>query len=255
MYLNYFLCFMLFNERAIIRLETVDSTNNYAANLVRLSLPPEGTVITAQEQTFGKGQRNSDWESLSGENLLCSVVLYPKFLRAENQFTLSQTIAVALREIFEHEMETEAFIKWPNDIIVNDKKIAGILIENTLSNQRLSSSIIGIGINVNQTSFDTLKATSMKRVTGKFHDVEALLLFLIHSIEKYYFKLQTVGSTEITQMYNEHLYKLNRLSDFVFENRQIKATITGVDISGKLKLKNEDGQQFSCDLKEISMIL
>ena len=255
MRLNYLLCAMLFHERAIIRLETIDSTNNYAANLVRLSQPPEGTVITAQEQSAGKGQRNSNWESHSGENLLCSVILYPKFLNASNQFCLSQAIALAVQEIIEKETTTETYIKWPNDIIVNDKKIAGILIENTWTNQRLGSSVIGIGINVNQTSFDTLKATSVRRITGKSFDIEACLLHLIQSLEKYYFKLQAGGTSEIVRHYLGHLYRINQVTDFLFENQQIRASIIGVDQSGRLKLRTESGPPLTCDLKEISMIL
>lgn len=246
---------MLFRDRAVISLDTVDSTNNYAANLVRLSQPPEGTVITAQHQTEGKGQRHANWESLNGENLLCSIVLYPKFIQAINQFALSQVVAVSIHELLETQLQMEIWIKWPNDIIVRNKKIAGILIENSWMESRMNSCIAGVGINLNQISFENIKAISVRQLTGNSWDVDACLLKFIDLLEKYYLKLKSGNFSEINSLYHDHLFRKGVPSKFIFENQEIEATIIGVDVHGRLKLKLSSGENLLCNLKEIAMIL
>lgn len=246
---------MLFRDRAIIRLESVDSTNNYAANLVRLSQPPEGTVITAQHQTSGRGQRHAIWESTIGENLLCSIILYPKFIQATHQFSLSQAIALSVQELLENEIQKEVYIKWPNDIIVENKKIAGILIENAWMESRLNSSIAGIGINLNQMYFESSHAISARLLLNRIWDVDDCLLKFIDILEKYYLKLKSGNYSEISSAYHANLFRKNISSRFIFENNEIEATILGVDLHGRLKIKLSGGEIVFCDLKEISMIL
>jgi BirA family transcriptional regulator, biotin operon repressor / biotin---[acetyl-CoA-carboxylase] ligase len=246
---------MLFRDRAIINLESVDSTNNYAANLVRLSQPPEGTVITAQHQTSGRGQRHASWESTNGENLLCSIILYPKFIQAINQFSLSQAIALSVRELVENEIQKEVSIKWPNDIIVENKKIAGILIENSWMDARLNSCICGIGINLNQMHFETSNAISVRYITKRIWDVNDCLVQFIDILEKYYLRLKSENYVEISNAYHSHLFRKDIRSRFIFENNEIEATILGVDLHGRLKIQPSAGEIVFCDLKEIAMIL
>ncbi len=246
---------MLFHKRAIIRLESVDSTNNYAANLVRLSLPPEGTVITAQEQTTGRGQRGTVWESSSGENLLCSIILYPTYLNHNNHFYLIKAVALALRDLAEEQTEQEVYIKWPNDIIVDNKKIAGILMEATWSEQTMQSAIIGVGFNINQTQFENNKATSIKLCTKHNADVEQCLEAYLVILEKYLLKLMSGQYSEISRMYRESLFRLGQVSRFLYKGTLINAMITGVDENGQLRLYTEAGEGLSCGLKEIQFIL
>ncbi len=251
----FFFCVMLFRDRAVIRLDTVDSTNNYAANLVRLSQPPEGTVITAQHQTAGKGQRHAQWESLNGENLLCSIVLYPKFIQAVNQFALSQIVALSIHELLETQLKMEVWIKWPNDMIVRNKKIAGVLIENSWMESRMNSCIAGIGINLNQLTFENNNAISMRQLTGTVWDVDDCLLKFIDLLEKFYLKLKSGNFSEINVLYHNHLFRKDTLSKFIFEDQEIEATIVGVDVHGRLKLNLISGENLLCNLKEIKLIL
>ncbi|MFT7154174.1 MAG: BirA family biotin operon repressor/biotin-[acetyl-CoA-carboxylase] ligase, partial [Alteromonas macleodii] len=123
----------LFIGSVCIRLERVDSSNNYARELIRDKMPIEGTVIVANEQTSGRGQRANTWFSEPKSNLTCSYILRPVFLAAKNQFVLSAAVALAVFEtVYQFIPNNTLRIKWPNDILVGDKKIAGILIENTL---------------------------------------------------------------------------------------------------------------------------
>lgn len=244
---------MLFKERAIIHLDQTDSTNQYAWELLRQAPPPDGTVIVAQSQAQGRGQRGAEWESQPGANLLCSLVVYPHFLTAKNHFYLSKVVALAIQELLEEYLDKEVLLKWPNDIIVTHKKIAGILIEAAWNEQRMQQAVIGIGINLNQMEFNYAKATSTRLQSGKVWDAQDCLQSLLQKFEKYYFKLASGQLTELSKSYREHLYRLGQPTKFEYLGRQIEAMITGVDEDGKLRLHCADGQSLSCDLKEIKM--
>ena len=140
-------------ENQIIKLSTVDSTNNYTAKLITQTKIPFGTVIMADFQSKGKGQRNQSWVSEKYKNLLVSIFVNSSFLNTKSIFYLSKITALALREFIYDTLQMETLIKWPNDIIIGDKKIAGILIENQWKNNYIKSSIIGLGININQVVF------------------------------------------------------------------------------------------------------
>lgn len=245
---------MLFQNRAIIELETVDSTNNYAANLLRGSIVPEGTVITAQTQTNGRGQRGATWQSNPGENLIMSIILFPRMLSSANQFYLSKAISLAIREFIESEIDQDVFIKWPNDIIVNDKKIAGILIETNWQEMRIQSAIAGIGINLNQDHFDNPRATSCGLLSKKYHSEKSALNKVLDSIEKNYFRIFNEKWLELDLEYHKHLYRIGKLTQFRYKGELINAIIKNVDLAGSLVIEMQDGIQIKCDLKEIELI-
>jgi BirA family biotin operon repressor/biotin-[acetyl-CoA-carboxylase] ligase len=245
---------MLFGNRAVISLESVDSTNNYAANLIKLSPPPEGTVITAQFQTEGRGQRYANWESREGENLLCSFILYPGFLKSDDTFFLSQVVALAIRDLIENHLKTDVFIKWPNDIIVKNKKIAGVLLETAWNEGRLTHAVIGIGINLNQKTFQQNKAISAIAITGKFWDRMQCLEALSAQLEKYYLKLKAGRYIEIGHEYREHLYMLEQKAKYISDETEFFAVCTGVDHNGKLRLTLENGTSKAFDLKEVGLL-
>ncbi|MFM2000363.1 MAG: hypothetical protein RL204_2310, partial [Bacteroidota bacterium] len=182
---------MSFRDRAIIDLDTVDSTNNYAANMLKLSSPPAGTVITAQEQTNGRGQRGSSWTAFKGDNLLASIIVYPNFLAPDETFMLSRITALAIREAMEALTDKDVFIKWPNDIIVEGKKICGILIENNWSDFKIQSAIIGFGINVNQEKFMIPKATSVKNLIGHFIPISEIQKTTLAYFDNWYSRLES----------------------------------------------------------------
>ena len=146
--------------RKIIRLESVDSTNNYIANLLKEGILEDGTVILADEQFAGKGQRNSEWLTSPGENLTFSFFLSNVNLSVQNQYFLTCIVSISLVQLL-NKFGLDAKIKWPNDIYINNKKISGVLIENQLSSSEIKNSIIGIGLNINQREFDGLNATSV----------------------------------------------------------------------------------------------
>ena len=136
----------------LIHISETNSTNNYLQSLCSKQKVEELTVVVADFQTSGRGQRGNSWESDSGKNLLFSIVIFPEFLEARRQFLISQIISLAIKEELDT-YTTDISIKWPNDIYWHDKKIAGILIENVLSGSTFSRAIIGMGLNINQKNF------------------------------------------------------------------------------------------------------
>jgi BirA family biotin operon repressor/biotin-[acetyl-CoA-carboxylase] ligase len=245
---------MSFRDRAIIDLDTVDSTNNYAANMLKLSRPPAGTVITAQEQTNGRGQRGSSWTAFKGDNLLASIIVYPNFLPPDETFMLSRITALAIRDAIEALTDKDVFIKWPNDIIIGDKKVCGILIENNWSDFKIQSAIIGFGINVNQNKFMIPKATSIKNVISQFVSLSEVQKSVIAYFDNWYSRLETGQKEFIKAEYEKHLFKKNEKAEFIFEDRRITATIQGVNTLGHLILLDSQGNKISADLKQIAMI-
>jgi BirA family biotin operon repressor/biotin-[acetyl-CoA-carboxylase] ligase len=245
---------MLFQGADIIQLDTVDSTNNYAANLLKLSTVAEGTVITALEQTQGRGQRGAGWTSNAGENLLCSVILYPKSIRPDEQFNLLQTVALAVHEVVEELTQSETHIKWPNDIIVKDKKIAGILIETNIAANHLQNAIVGVGLNLNQTSFDAPNGISVSNVTGAYHDMKEVALSLQKVLAKYYARLLYGKAHELKKEYTERLYNLHTSREYVYRGEKMAAIVRGVDERGRLLLEREDTTILYCDLKEVQLV-
>ena len=167
--------------------DLVDSTNNQAKILLSKSKPVEGTVIIAHTQQQGKGQYGNNWETVGGQNLTFSIILYPKFVPASRQFLLSQAVALGIRDALEPYLPQPAYIKWPNDIISSDKKICGVLIENSLQGNILADSVIGIGVNVNQSDFDGLPhAASLHTLTGRNFYLDRVLHRILSCIEGYY---------------------------------------------------------------------
>ena len=147
--------------KEIIHLSHIDSTNNFAATLISDQLCQNGTAILADSQSFGKGQRGNSWHSEPGKNLLVSFILKPDNLSVLRQQELTWITSICIVQTLRI-FNIESQIKWPNDILIRGKKIAGILIENQLSGEFISNSIIGIGLNVNQTDFDGIEATSIQ---------------------------------------------------------------------------------------------
>ena len=228
----------LFVGQYIIRLAIVDSTNNYARELIRDKMPIEGTVIIAGSQTGGRGQRSNSWSAEPGLNLTCSYILNPAFLAATSQFALSAAVALSVFDTIRAFVpNAEVKIKWPNDILIGNKKVAGILIENSLKRSNLDTSVVGIGINVNQNDFDSnLNATSISKITDGKLDVDDVLKTLNEHLEKHYLRLRSGKGVEIINALNENLFGLgeNRLLRINGEVETVQ--ILGTSVSGELKL-------------------
>jgi BirA family biotin operon repressor/biotin-[acetyl-CoA-carboxylase] ligase len=238
-----------------ISLETVDSTNTYAKELIAGHKPADGTLITTAEQTAGRGQAGSRWQTAAGENLTASYILYPTFLAADKQFFLNMAVSLAVRELCEEVTGHEIRIKWPNDIYHKKKKVAGILIENTISGSMLSSSIVGIGLNINQTDFDPAlpNPTSLKLISSKEHDIAAITSKLSSYIEKYYLQLRHLHFNFLDKGYTVNLYRYHQTALYSRNGQEFKGEITGVTKEGKLIIES-GGKELKFGMKEVEYL-
>lgn len=205
----------------------------------------EGTVIVTDHQLAGRGQRGNTWESNEGLNLTFSVILNPHFLPLHDQFLLNIITSLAIAD-FLVALGMDPKIKWPNDVLVRGKKISGILVENQVNGSKLATSIVGIGLNVNQEQFSFLNATSVKQITGRTYDLSILLTALLEKLEVRYLKLRSGNIEKLTSIYESMMYW--KEEEHTFETNGIKFTgeICGIDSqSGELCIRtNGDIRKF-----------
>lgn len=245
----------LFIGRNTIFLPDVDSTNSYAISMLNNVNVAEGTIIRTNYQTQGKGQRGLHWSASRGLNLTFSVILKPSFLPLTKHFYLYQICALAcydtLSELINNS-HIDIKIKWPNDILIDKRKLAGILIENNLLNNQINWSVIGIGINVNQLLFDSkLNAVSLKILTGQEYDLNIILNGICMNLEKYYLALMQKKYDFIKTNYLNCFLGLNTYLNFEINN-QIKAfLVKGISDKGLLLLEDKKGVEIELDLKEV----
>ncbi len=248
----------LFVGNNIIHLTEVDSTNSYAKALLKDVKLPEGTVISTDNQTKGKGQRGNIWVAEPAANITCSVILYPKFLNASDHFFLSKVISLAIHATLAELLDSGNYdikIKWPNDILVNNKKICGTLIENSFRQDKLQESVIGIGLNVNQEDFGELseKATSLKLLSDKGFDKATVLKRLLKHIEVQYLQLKQGKETVIHENYLKHLLLFGENSKFkdLKNDQELKGKIVDVLSNGHLVIETAKKVRKEFDMKEI----
>ena len=241
--------------RKIISLKTVDSTNNYIANLISSGEIQPNTAVLAEQQLNGKGQRAAVWESEGGKNLTASLYMQPKQLLISNAFCLSMLVATTLCR-YVRNLGIDAQIKWPNDLLVNKKKIAGILIENQLQGEFVHSSIIGIGLNVNQTNFSLPQATSIINETGKNLNIQEVGIDLFTQLSEA-LTLRPFDFQEISSEYYTHLFGYRQVIDVHITNNNVvqKIQVLGVEPSGLLKAQTLQGDIKLFDLKELKFDL
>jgi BirA family biotin operon repressor/biotin-[acetyl-CoA-carboxylase] ligase len=239
----------------LLRFDSIQSTNTKASMLIRNEDVPEGTVVYTGFQTAGKGQAGNTWESEQGKNLLLSIILYPESVSPENQFIISMTISLGISDFID-KYHPGCRIKWPNDIYLNDKKIAGILIENSISGSFIKSSVAGIGLNINQENFPSYipNAGSLKQVTGKEFDLEVLLKELLSALDNRY-KLMLYGDREnIRREYISKLYRLNEWSKYRSAGSVFKGRIITISNEGLLIIENPEGSQMKFSFKELDYL-
>ncbi len=248
----------LFIGRNIIFLPEINSTNSYAIDLLKNVNLPEGSVVHTAHQTHGRGQRGSVWNAEPASNLTASVVLRPTFLHAQKQFFLYQIMALASYDTLAEILDSSQFdikIKWPNDILVNGRKITGILIESALQNDRLSWCVAGVGINVNQQQFASgIAATSLRLLTGKTYDVSRVLEVLCRHTEKYYMALKNNKFDWVQENYLSHFFGLDTWLYFETTDGAKSLMVAGVSETGLLMLREKDGRMREADVKEIKWI-
>lgn len=220
----------------LIEIKSVDSTNNYAMEMIRKGLAQHGTVIFTYEQTAGKGQQGKQWLASSGENIILSVVLDTSALQVSEQFLLSMSMALATYHFFKMYAGDETSVKWPNDLYWRDRKAGGILIENIVTGNKWQWAVVGIGININQTFFEEsiINAVSLKQISGKNFDPLKLARELCKNLD-YWFQILQEGNTKsIVNAYNEVLYKKGETVFLKKNNVVFECIVKGVNEYGYL---------------------
>ncbi len=223
----------------LMKFGVIASTNDLAKELIQNQQAEEGMVIWADEQLSGRGQQGTTWESQSGQNLLCTLILQPSFLSIEQQVYLNMAIALALCEAIQAYVPQKVYIKWPNDIYVEEQKVAGILIENTLQGNALKYAIIGFGINVNQQTHSHAQAASISLLLGVEVNRELLLSDVLSQIERQYTFLRLKQFEKLRTNYHQNLLGWNQLRTFDVGDGAFEAHVEGVDEHGRLLLKHE----------------
>ena len=243
----------------ILNIESLASTNQYLFDIVSNNNATEGLVINTENQINGKGQGNNKWESEAGKNLSFSLLLAPYFLAADKQFVITQIVSISILNICEKYLPDSTIrIKWPNDIYVNDKKIAGILIQNIIKGNSISNSVVGIGLNVNQSVFisDAPNPISIIQLTGVDLDREKILKEILGEIEKNYSRLMAYPQTKwLNDNYIKHLYRFDQDCSFTDNNGSFTGRITGVNKFGQLEILKSNGEQPSYGYKEVEFMI
>ncbi|MCB0706653.1 MAG: biotin--[acetyl-CoA-carboxylase] ligase [Saprospiraceae bacterium] len=244
----------LFIGKVLQQFNSLESTNTSARELIAKSSPIEGTVISASFQTAGKGQIGSHWESEAGLNLLQSVILYPTFLLPRQSFELNVMLSLAVADWAAAYLEQQVRVKWPNDIMVDGQKLAGLLIHNGLQGAKIQHSILGIGINVNQTQFqgyNTPACSLCMLNNGRQFDLPLLQQNLFVAIERRYLQLRAGKLQQLQADYLEKLWRFQTEALFTRPNGQtFNGTITGINPQGKLMIRHQAGEE-AFGMKEI----
>lgn len=236
----------------IIKLSDVDSTNEYVKRLYDKQTLKHGLVVIAEQQNKGKGQHGKLWESDKGENLLFTLFLKAKTERTKEEFSFA--ISVAVLELLKKFLPLEEVkVKWPNDLLVNGEKIAGILIENRLRGDSIEGSFVGVGLNVNQCLFPrfTRAACSLKSITGKETDACLLAQELRHLIVLNLKK----SKKEVKDSYDKALYLYGQEAPFLHNGKQVLLTVLKVNDRGQLIVNDKHESQLGFDLGELKYLV
>jgi BirA family transcriptional regulator, biotin operon repressor / biotin---[acetyl-CoA-carboxylase] ligase len=243
----------LFLGKHIVFVPECHSTNTLALQLSQNPSMAEGTVVITNNQTAGRGQRGNTWESAPGMNLTFSVILRPAFLAVQDQFYLTIAASLALYDYLRAKTGDTIAIKWPNDILVHEKKICGILIENQIQGPRFIAAVAGIGLNVNQPHFNTGTATSIRQIIYADTDLETALHALLEHFEARYLQLRQQDYQALQAEYLSRLYARNERRTFSADETTFEGAIQGVDESGRLGVETPSGLKYF-GIKEISFL-
>lgn len=253
----------LFIGKKIVYLPTCHSTNDIAAELVRKENLSEGTVVITDAQTAGRGQRGARWVTSQGHNFTFSLVLRPTFLMADDQFLLSQAMALGVKR-FVSKFTEDVYIKWPNDLYVKDLKIGGILIENAWQGTRMTHAIVGIGLNINQTDFESesalktgytsLRATSLRLETGQMFGLASQLPYLLQCLEYEYLRLRAGRYELIRNDYQSVLLGNGEKRVFRKNGEIFVGRVAGVTAAGRLCIQQADETHQEYDIKEVEWL-
>lgn len=244
----------IFLGKELITLQSVDSTNNYAAKMNKQGVLSDGSVIMAYNQENGRGQRGNSWHVAPNMNLTFSIFWKSSGILVSEQFTLSMAMSVGVINYLQHHNVT-AHIKWPNDIYVGNKKIAGMLIENSLQGKKVVSSILGLGLNINQCTFEGINATSLSKLKGSKFDIVNELRLLLSFLEPELLKLRTQNLKPLKGKYFESLigYQTSFKYKLMDSDHALVGIIKDVRDNGEIVIET-NGLEQAFDLKEIVFI-
>ena len=215
---------------------------------------PDFFCVAAAFQSAGRGQGSNRWQSDKGMNVLASMLFNPLY-SPSRQFVLNQCFALSVRGLLSQYVDGVK-IKWPNDIYVDWKKIAGILIEHHIEGEHIKHTIAGVGININQTVFDAdiPNPTSLKLLTNRDFDIREMVLGLVSACQQYQCSENT-DYRRIHQEYLENLFLYQEYAWYEIENELVEAEITGTDEYGRLLLHDKTGENYCCGMKEVRLCL
>lgn len=242
----------------IIELPFTESTNTYLENLLDEQDLPEGTLVITDKQTAGLGQGHNTWESEPGSNLTFSFFLKPTFLKPEEQFYLNMSVTLGICGFLSEQAGIDKMaVKWPNDIYINNKKIAGILIRNIIRGNSLESAIVGIGLNVNQEKFSPgiPNPVSMFLVSERKYNLKECLESLLKHLNRQYQSLRRKEFDVLRERYLSHLFHLGVVTLFRDKERSFRGTITGITAFGELIIGHDTGETKTYGFQEITMII
>ncbi|MFT4698218.1 MAG: BirA family biotin operon repressor/biotin-[acetyl-CoA-carboxylase] ligase [Flavobacteriaceae bacterium] len=240
----------------IIKLNAIDSTNSYLIELSKITAVPDETIVVAKEQTKGRGQMGASWYSKIGETLTFSIFKRLKNYPIEHQANISLAVSIGIQKALTTLFIPDVLIKWPNDILSESKKLAGILIENQVKQGNVTVSIIGVGLNVNNESFENLpQATSMFLSSLKKYKLDVVLKVIADFILIELSQLETTSFSKLKEHYEKLLFRKDKIT--VFENllgEKFNGKIKGINQTGQIIIETEDNPFQEYNLREIKML-
>ena len=239
----------------IVKLNATPSTNDYLKQLSQAGMVDNFTCVVAENQTQGRGQMGAQWAAEIGKNLTFSVYVENLISEISQIYVLNVAVAVSIFKVLQNNNIPKIAIKWPNDIMADNKKIGGILIENSIRGDGNITSIVGIGLNVNQNIFDNIPtASSLALAAFKFFDKEKLLGELLTELKSTILKIKT-NEDYLWNFYKSHLFKKDLLMVFeTSDGKKLMGIIKDVNAQGLLLVEHEDDSNRLYNIKEIKML-
>lgn len=239
----------------IIKLDATESTNTYLKELSAKKEVQDFTIITTENQTSGRGQLNSKWESERGKNLAISILKNRINIPVDRLFLMNVCVSLSILDSLNRLNIPNLKVKWPNDILSGNFKIGGILIENIISGSKIKRSIIGFGLNVNQSEFKNApNASSLKKIMGHDFNLDSVFYAIIENLHQQLNRPILTFENDLYKQYHSQLFKIGVKSNFLIQKEEpIEGVIEGVSKNGKLKVKLENGSLKEFGLKEIRL--
>lgn len=244
-----------FTGKSILFLPSCHSTNSIALDKIRSGEATNGLIVITDEQTSGRGQRGNVWLSKPGANLTLSIIYLPEVFPVQDGFYLNMVASLAVSETLQTLLPQKSVsVKWPNDVYCGVKKLSGILIENAIRGNYISSSIIGIGINVNENITQLPNAGSLYQEINHILNLQDIFTILIENIERYYLLLMSGQKTELFKQYTQQLFRLNQQCMYKDAEGEFTGTIKGITADGKLVMQRNSGETLFYNFKEVEYI-